>query len=131
MTIRSELETRIKNWAAAQSPALTVAYENVPYSKPADKTPFVECYIAPLETIDVTVDGTRQRNIGIFYVNVWTPDGKGSGQSDRIVSSLVAAFPIVPKTGSVSIEKTPSAKQPLYTDGWRVVQVSIKYRYEV
>lgn len=128
--IQSELETRVKNWAAAQSPVVQVAYENVPFTKPADKSPFVEVYLSPVVTSNVTVAGNRQRYLGNLYINIWTPDGKGTGQSNRILASLVSAFPVVPKTGSVSIESLPNAKRAIYEDGWRVVPVTIQYRYE-
>jgi hypothetical protein len=52
-------------------------------------------------------------------------------QVEALADSLIDAFPVVPKTGAVSIESTPYASRPIEDEeGWVIVPVRIKYRYE-
>jgi hypothetical protein len=129
---RNELHARIKALGASLS--VPVAYEGVSFTKPSidgQDLPFIECFIRPSGTKNVTVDGLRVRDTGVFKVNVWGPSGSGTGDVDDIAQSVVSAFPIVPKTGEVSIESTPSIGG-LITDvpGWLIRPVTISYRYE-
>lgn len=129
--IRSELETRLQAFANSYSPALAIAWEGVAFTKPSPAVPFLQPTLTSSSTINVTTDGTRIRILGNFMVNVWCPDNKGSKTNDDISSALVSAFPIVPKTGNVSIEQTPNSSQAVVdSSGWRITPVTIKYRYE-
>lgn len=130
-TVRSELETRLSTWAAAQSPAVLVSYEAVPFNKPTDFTAFVQCFLIPNVTLNTEVSGSHMRELGIFQVNVWCKEGEGSGKIDTLVKSVIDAFPIIPKVGSVSIEQTPHASAAILDNGWRIVPVTIKYRLEI
>lgn len=128
--IRQELETRLAEFATANN--LKVSYEGRVFTKPS--TAFLECFIVAKNVKNVTTDGTRKRQRGVFQVNVWYPTGtplSGSGPIEIIASNLVDAFPIVPKTGNVSIEETPN-QGTIITDvaGWLVLPVTISYRYE-
>ena len=128
--IAAHFEGILATWAAAQSPAIPVAYESVPFTKPT--TRYLECFLIPANTKDVTVDGTRQRYMGTFQINVWVPDGKGRGAGDVIAAALVDLFPIVPKTGNVSVETTPTVSRAIKdVAGWRVIPVTLTYRLEV
>lgn len=127
LAIRSELEQKLQAWGI-ENPDVDVVLEGESYIK-ADK-PFLESFLIPAPTRDVTVDGKRQRYLGLFQINVWIKDNLGTGLADRIVDSLVAYFPIVPKTGRVSVEKTPSASRYILEDGYRVTPITIQYRYE-
>ena len=129
MTIRSELTPRVRDMAATLN--VPVAYENVNFTKPSSGA-FLEMFIVPTTTKDVTVDGTRQRELGYMQLNVWCPVGKGTKQSDDIVEAIKLAFPLVPKTGNVSIENTASIKQAIVDEsGYRIIPVVIPYRLEV
>lgn len=67
-----------------------------------------------------------------MQINVWCPSGKGTKQSDDIAQAIMTAFPVVPKTGTVSIESTPSAKQAIIDpSGYRITPVICSYRQEV
>lgn len=140
MSVRSELTTRLAAFAAAYTnnavqpyvTKLPVAYEGVPFVKPANTEPFLEMFIVPAHIKDVTVDGTRRREVGIMQVNVWSKAGVGTAQGEAIAYALRAAFPLLPKQGSVSVENTPSIK-PAILDvaGYRVIPVIINYRQEI
>lgn len=128
--IRSELETKLAAFAAAHVPPLPVAYEGVPFIKPSG--PFLECFLKKSGTLDVTVDGTRQRELGLFLVNVWVKDGAGSAVAEDIAQGIINYFPIVPQTFSVNISNTPNASPAIVdANGWRVIPISIRWRAEI
>lgn len=127
---RSELTVRLAALAASLS--VPVSYENVAFTKPLNNGPFLEMFIVPAYTKDVTVDGTRQRLTGFMQCNVWCPQGKGTKQGEDIANAIVSAFPVVPKTGAVSVEATPTIKQAvLDTSGYRIIPVCVEFRMEV
>ena len=140
MTVRSELTVRLSAFAAAYSnntvqpyvTKLAVSYENIPFVKPINNEPFLEMFIVPAHTKDVTVDGTRQRENGFMQVNIWSKAGVGTAQGEAIAYALRAAFPVLPKQGTVSVEATPSIK-PAILDGagYRIIPVIISYRQEL
>lgn len=128
--IRAELETRLKNWADAQTPKVPIAFQNAPFTKPTDGT-FLEAFLIPSSTMNLEVSGKRKTLIGIFQVNCWAQRGKGMRTVEQLAQNVVNLFPILPKTGAVSIESTPNAESPIWDDsGWVIVPVSVRYRYE-
>ena len=127
--IRSYFETRLKTWADAQSPAIAIAYEGMPFTKPVT-APYLELFLLPASTTNPSTEAVRRREIGIFQINVVVADGKGSKESQNIAEAIITLFPVVPK-GIVSVEQTPHVGHPLVNlDGKRVLPVSITYRYE-
>ena len=129
-TFRQELETRITALANAQVPPLKVAYEDVPFD-PSTLQSFLEVTIAPAITLNVTVDGNRIRELGVMQVNVWTKSGKGAGLGESIADEVIAAFPVVPITGTISIVQTPYKSRAIKDEsGWRITPVTINYRRE-
>lgn len=128
--IRAELETRLKMWAASQPTKIPVAYEGVAFTKPTDGM-YLETFLLPTDVIDSDLAATRKRYIGIFQVNCWAKSGKGMGQVEQLAQNIIDLFPILPKTGAVSIERTPYAEGSILDDtGWIIVPVTIEYRYE-
>lgn len=128
-TVRQELETRLLAFANAQIPPLKVAFEDVPFTKPT--TPFLEAIIVPAITINVTVNGNRIRELGVMQVNVWYPEGQGAGKGEALANKIIAYFPVVPKTGTVSIEQTPYKSRAIMdVSGWRIIPVTLNYRQE-
>jgi hypothetical protein len=128
--IRAELETRLKAWADAQVPKVPIAFEGVSFTKPNDGV-FLEAFLIPSITLDTAVDGSRQRLLGMFQVNCWARSGKGMRQVEALAQSIINLFPLLPKTGAVSIEKTPNAESHILDSaGWIIVPVTISYRFE-
>lgn len=128
--IRAELETRLKAWADAQTPKVPIAFENVPFVKPLDGV-YLEAFLVPNITLDVAVDGSRQRHLGIFQVNCWAKSGKGMRQVEKLAQDVIDLFPLLPKVGVVSVDRTPVAESRLMDSaGWVIVPVTIPYRYE-
>lgn len=129
-SVRSELSVRLA--ALATTLGIPISYENVPFTKPANTAPFLEMFITPSSTQDVSIDGKRQRETGIFQVNVWSKTGVGTKEGEDIANAVKAAFPIVPKTGTVSIEATPTIKQAILDgSGYRIIPILISYRQEI
>ncbi len=128
--VRQYFETRLQAWAADQTSPVAISYEDVPFIPPSTGS-YVECFLIPAKTLDCTVDGTRQRYMGVFQVNICTRSGLGSRTSEKLADSLIRYFPVVPK-GSVSVESTPYCeKTEQWEAGWKITPVCIYYRLEV
>lgn len=130
-TIRAVFESRLKTWADAQAPVIPVAFQGVGFQKP-DKKPFLECFLMPNVVMNRDVSAAHERHLGYFQVNCWAPSGLGMGQAEALAQSVKALFPVVPKTGSVSVETPPKIDKALVdsTEAWVIVPVLITYRYE-
>lgn len=127
-TLRLEIEAKVKAWAAVQTPVIPIAYENVAFTKP-DNT-FIELYIIPATTVNNTVSANRKTLKGFIQFNIYTKEGSGTKKSEELAQALIDLFPVVPKTGSVSIEQTGSIMNSLYEAQWLVTPVRIRYRQE-
>lgn len=128
--IRAELETRLKTWADAQTPKVPIAFENVAFTKPSSGV-YLQAFLLPNSTLNKELSAQRKTHMGLFQVNCWAPSGKGMGEVEALSQSIVNLFPVLPKSGAVSVEQTPTAAKPLLDEsGWVVVPVTIKYRME-
>jgi len=130
LSTRQEIEGRVAAFAAAQTPPLAVAYENVPFTRPVN-VPFLECYLVSAGTITVSLDATRNRERGTIAINVWVPSGQGVGKADAIAALIVKTFTVLPKVGNVSIESpVNTGRFTLAADGWGCIPTSCPYRVE-
>ena len=132
-TPRQKLESRLDTFAAAYKPVLPVSYENVSFTRPTAGAGvmWLECYFVSGPTVTATVDATTNRERGTWVVNCWLASGGGMGKLDTLAAAVVKAFPVMPKTGTVSIEQPGSTSQAKLTnDGWICVSVSFPYRVE-
>ena len=125
-------ESKVAQWAQQQTPAIPVSYENVTFTKPINFTPFVEVMLLPNVTMNRQVDGTKKTLLGFCQINVWTANGSGMGLGRSLAGKLIDLFPMVPKSGILSIESTPTAEAILRdsSGGWIITPVLIKYRCE-
>jgi len=129
LTIRKELEDKIIAFAASQVPPLKVAFEGVSFEKPNEPA-FLEVYRIPHATRNNYIDGIHKTLYGMLHINVYTKDGNGTKLSETIAEKLISLFPVIPKTGTVSIEQTGSIQNPVTTAQWRVLPVRFNYRQE-
>lgn len=129
--IRAYFDQRLKTWADAQNPKIKIANEQQGFTKPTDSSTWLESFLIPNTTMNRELSGTRKTMLGFFQVNCWAPSGRGMGVVDALAQNIVNLFPLVPKSGAVSIEGTPSADRPIESEpGWVIVPVLISYRYE-
>jgi hypothetical protein len=89
--IRKTLETVLKTWADARSPALPVAFENVPFTPPAGA--YLACYMLPADNQIDDMQGTHIRFVGVFQINVYVPINQGAGAALGIADELRTLFP--------------------------------------
>jgi hypothetical protein len=128
MSVRSEIETRINNWAKAQMPPIPVAFEGVNFTKPVG--PYLEVFMlgGNSKSRNVAADGVR--TYGMFQVNCYAPVNKGMGEVEALRDDIIALFPVLPKTGAVSIEQPLSWSGSDVIDGHVFVPVRGNYRIE-
>ena len=87
-TVRAAIEGRIAT-ELASSPAIPVVFHNMPYDSSAVTT-FVQCLTSFGESNYLTLDnasGTNRVN-GIVVLNIFTPQGIGSGDNYTIGKRL-------------------------------------------
>jgi hypothetical protein len=128
--IRTAFESRLATWAAAQSPAIPVAYENCDFTPPAGR--YVRCFILPANTQSETLDGIHRKRTGIFQVDLCMPIKSGSGAAIALAASLDAAFPLTaPMTQStlkIFLLSPMSMAAAIQQPDHFVVPVSCAYR---
>lgn len=132
MNIRQEVESAITTYAASQSPAIPVAYEGVPFTKPTG-APYLEVVFLSNNILNATVDATRQRIHGSFQINCYVPDGKGMKRLEALTSDIVALFPVYDKARYVTFSvEQPANVSPTMTDAaFRFAAVRVQYRQEL
>lgn len=125
------MESRLKTWADAQSPVIKIAFQNIGFAK-STGVPFLECVLIPNVSMNRDVAAQHERHLGFFQVNCWAPSGAGMGQAEGLAQSVKTLYPVVPKTGSVSVESPPKIDQaiPDTSGAWVIVPVLIPYRFE-
>lgn len=128
MSTRSEIETKLNTWAKSQVPPIPVAYENVPFTKPTDG-PYIEIVLLNSTAINRNL-ATDVRIYGKFQINVCAPINNGMGVVDALVDSVIALYPVLPKTGSVSIEQPLNDSPKQIVDNFVCVPITGNYRTE-
>ncbi len=128
--IRALLEARLKTWADAQSPAIPVAWQNVPFTPPAGR--FLRAWVMPAETGSETLDGAHRRYTGVFQVSVYVPQGTGPGAAETLAEAIAALYPMndILDTTAIAVQITSpmSIAAGINADGRYVVPVSCRYR---
>lgn len=126
--VRQALESRLA--AYAQANGIPVAYENDDFTKPTSGI-WLECFLIPNLTLNRETTASHTRLLGLFQVNVWGRKGEGSADTEAAADAVAALFPVVPKTGVISIEKPPHVGRALLDDsGWTARPVLMSYRYD-
>lgn len=131
--IRAVLEGRLNTWAAARSPALTVAWQNVPMTPPAGA--YLRSFILTGETSSDDLAGKHRSYVGAHQISIVCPTGNGPGVADAITKELEDLFPVALQlvgTGLTVIVATPVSVSTVVPDeGEYIVPVSFSYRAEV
>lgn len=130
MSIRTEIESKLAVWAGAQVPPVPVSYENVPFEKPT-AAPYLQIFFLASATVNRDLAAVGERETGIFQINICVPQNTGSKKTADMAAALGALFPVLPKTGTVSIERPANVSSGFNrTDGYFVTPVSFSYRQE-
>lgn len=90
--IRSAFESRLAAWAAAQTPAIPIAYQNKPFDPPVGV--YLRSFILPAGTISLTLDRKHRQYKGVFQVSIVAPLATGPGAAEAVATALDALFPI-------------------------------------
>lgn len=127
--IRQAFEVKLAAWAAAQTPAITVAYENVNFTIPTGR--YVRAFVLPGESTNLDLECKARRYVGVFQVSLFMPIGVGAGAAGALVASLDTAFsPDTPLTaGGLEVWLTsPMSAGPAQQEADRfIVPVSCRY----
>lgn len=116
--IRAAFEKTLADWAAAQTPAIPVAYENVAFKPPATG-PYLRCFLLPADTVDNTLAGQMSEYRGLFQVNVVFPAGTGPVGAEVLTAAIAALFPAKSRltySGQFVAITTPMRERPALQD---------------
>lgn len=90
--VRAAFETRLATWAAAQTPPIPVAYQNLAFTPPTGR--YVRCWLLPAPTLSEDLGGLHRQRRGIFQLDLCLPIGVGPGAANTLAASLDATFPL-------------------------------------
>jgi hypothetical protein len=128
--IRAAFETRLATWAAAQTPAIPIAYENVTFVAPA--TRYLRSFLLPADSASLTLDRLHREYLGVYQVSIVMPLNTGAGAGQALVSALEALFPpatpLVQGGLSILILNPMSAGSAIQEPDRYVIPVSCSYR---
>lgn len=127
---RKAIEARLAAWAAARVPALTVAWENIPFTPPTST--YLRAFLLPATTTGIDLAGAGRTYRGVYQINVVAPLNAGPGAAEGIADELAALFPLnlrVAITGLTLQVVTPvTAAQGAQDATDYTVPVSFQYR---
>ena len=128
--IRKAFESRLKTWADAQTPAIPVAWENVPFTPPVGR--YVRAFLLPLDTQYLSLDQVCKTWRGIFQVSFCMPIGTGAGSVESLTASLSSAFLSYFAQDSIAVYllRPFSAATPIQEPDRFTVPVSAAYRVD-
>jgi hypothetical protein len=127
--IRSLYEGRLKTWASARLPALTVAWENVTMTPPTGA--YLRAFLLRGDTTSRDLYGDNRHRVGVFQVNIVCPGGTGPGAAEGIAAELDTLFPmnLILTSGAFSVTQvTPLRTRPALPDDRYTVPVDFAYR---
>lgn len=129
--IRQALETRLATWAAAHSPALRIAFENVSFRPNTGET-YLRAYLLPANTSSDDLAGAHRGYTGVFQVSIVVPPNSGTGAAATIEAELDALFPVNLQilVGGLAVQMmTPmSGSGAIDDDDATTISVSTRYR---
>lgn len=130
--IRAGFESKLATWAAAQSPAIPVAYENVTFTPPTGR--YLRALLLPANTESATLDRTHREYGGIFQVSIYMPTTtSGAAAAQTIAAALDTLYGMSFTYSSKLIHLlSPMSPGPAFegTDRY-ILPVSAPYRLDV
>lgn len=89
--IRMLIETRLANWAAARSPALTIAWENRQFTPPPGT--YLRGFLLPARTSSIDLQCAVIGYLGVYQVDVVSPSGAGPVTANGVAEEVADLFP--------------------------------------
>ncbi len=129
MSLRSEIESRLASFAAAQTPPIPISLENRKFSKPSEGY-YLSVVFLDSTPISNNLSASGVRLYGLFQISCYGPLGVGTGEIEDLAQKIVDIYPVIPKVGTVSIEKPLSIAQGFPMDNFFCVPITGKYRVE-
>jgi len=127
--IRQAFEGSLATWAAAQTPPIPVAWENVSFTPPAGR--YARASLLPGGTASDDLEGLLRSYLGLFQVSLCMPIGSGSAEAEALVASLDAQFsttaPMTSGALTVYITAPMSAAAALAEPDRHVIPVACAY----
>jgi hypothetical protein len=124
--IRTALETAL----AAMSPVIQTAYENVPFTPPAQSVPFQVCHILLAEP-DNSTYGREHQELGYMQVRLMYPLNAGSSaamtRAELIRATFYRGATFVSSGVSVIIQRTPEILPASVEDQRYTVIVRVRF----
>ena len=129
--IASAIESRLYAWAAAQTPAIPVAWENVDYT-PIAGNRYLRGFLMPADTLNPSQGSAHKHLHGIYQVSVYVPANTGTGGARGLAKEIEVLFArgtVIVKSGlNVRINRTPATSQGMNDDaGFYMTPVTIYY----
>lgn len=105
--IRQAFETVLSAWAASQSPAVPVAWQNVSLV-PQPTGRYLRTFLLPANSFSEDIGRRHTGFSGIYQISVCAPTGTGNAEGEALAASLRALFPAsVPLTaGGLTVNIT-------------------------
>jgi len=129
--IRSLLEARLKAWAGSRTPALPIAYQNVPFT-PRNGETYLRAFLIPAGIVSNDLAGVHRLYTGVFQITIVTPTGNGPSGAETIADELAALYPLndrLVRNGLTALIMTPVEPGPEQTeDAAFALPVSFQYR---
>jgi hypothetical protein len=126
VSIRAALETALNG----MSPAIATAWENVPFTTPAESVPYQVAHIILAEP-DNSVYGAEHRELGYMQVRLLYPLNAGSAAAltrAELIRDLFARGVSFQNSGiSVIIMRTPEILPATVEDGRYAVVVRVRF----
>lgn len=129
--VRAAIEGALAVWAAAQSPAIPVVFENMKYV-PTVGARYIKGFLMPANTLNPSQGGLHKHYHGMYQISVYVPEGVGPGAAETLTKAIEVLFKspttIVHSGRNVSINRTPAVARGMPVEGgfW-MVPVTIWY----
>jgi hypothetical protein len=104
--IKAGLESTLKTWADAQTPAIPVAWENVAFTPPSDGARYVRFNLMPAQTHDLFIDGAGRDWKGVAQVSLCMPIAKGMGAALTLGAAIDAIITLQITYSTLVIHRT-------------------------
>lgn len=131
--IRAAIEQRLKAWADAEAPVVTIAYQNAPFTPPSG--PHIRAFLLPGETGSPFLEGGARTYLGVYQFSICAPESTGPATAESMLAELEALFPAnlrIVQSGVTVVVTSPVSAGPADPEpGLYVIPCRFRYRADV